>query len=483
MKKILSTALVLSLMLGTAAVKAETQVTDLVPLYDFNGTDLGVLDDAGLAALGITADTDGKAEISIVDLSEDKDYGSLGKVLQYKATSAESEAGVLPTSIRFPMNYELNENENLVVEYDMRYYAYSENDWLNSANWGNVGLSRFTIEDGGVGKVFHVRPRPNNKVITLADRRQYQNGNTSSGYQQWFKMKLVYDYEEYQRHNVENDITSQALKITARNLKTGKTVLSGVEEVTAWINGTTAGDLTFSENAGIGMVQLDNIHVYTVPKFKLVSTSIADGERGVFYDTKAVSAEFTNDIKNTDALNVKLNGSAIDKSLYTVEVTGNKVTVSFNDNLKYDANYTFDFNGIIDALDQAVENASISFTTEAAPDVQLGKIKLTSGIGNTYSAVTEFSSKNGLQGVAMELTNTADENKNASVIFAVYEGEGKTLRNVIYTQTVIPAGETKEISAGLQLSDANKGGIVKAFVWEDMMSMNPWLRNTQIEIK
>ncbi|MDY3929866.1 MAG: Ig-like domain-containing protein, partial [Clostridia bacterium] len=435
MKRILSTALVLSLMLGTSAVMAETQTTDLIPLYDFNGYETGIIDDAGLAALGITASTDNYAEMSIVDLSGDETYGSLGKVLQYKPTSGASEGGAKTTSIEFPMSYELNANENLIVEYDMRYYAYSLTDWFNSSKWGNVGLSGITIDDGGNGKQLALVPRPVRQSTTVVDRRQYADGKTSSGNKEWLRVKIVYDYEEYQKYNVANDKTSKGITATVVNLKSGTNALETGTTATGWLNSTTAGNLTFNETSGVGLVQLDNIHVYTMPKFRLETTSTENNETGVFYDTEKITAEFTNDIENADTVSVKLNGVSIDGSLYTVTKSGKTITVDFNENLKYESEYTVDYTGITDVLGQTLSDTAITFTTEEAPDVQLGELKLTENIGSTYQTASSITAKNGLQGAELSLNNTAAEARNVSVIFAVYAGESRVLKDMIFTET------------------------------------------------
>ncbi|MDY3928809.1 MAG: hypothetical protein SOZ34_05530, partial [Clostridia bacterium] len=94
-----------------------------------------------------------------------------------------------------------------------------------------------------------------------------------------------------------------------------------------------------------------------------------------------------------------------------------------------------------------------------------------------------ITAKNGLQGAELSLNNTAAEARNVSVIFAVYAGESRVLKDMIFTETTIPAGETKVISQGLTFNDENSGGIVKVFVWDGTASMRPWLRGTQLEIR
>ena len=484
MKKILSLALVASLMLGTVAVKAETKTTDVVKLYDFNSLTAGTVNDTALLELGITASTDGNAEMSIVDLSEDTTYGSLGKVLQYKPTSATSEAGVQTTYIQFPMSYELNSDETLVVEYDMRYFAEKKDktDWFNSTNWGNVGLSSITLDDGGNGRQLALVPRNARQTVTLADSRDTISYVAT---QEWLKVRIVYDYDEYLKYNVANDKTSKGITATVTKIKDGNAVsvengTSGV--ATGWLNNTTAGNLVFNEDQGKGLVQLDNIHVYTVPKFKLNSTSIANEETGVFCDTKTVTAQFTNDIADASAVTVSKDGAQISASEYSVSKSGNTVTVTFANDLTYSSNYVISYTGITDTLGQTLDEKTVSFTVEPMPDIMLGSLKLAKGIGAAYEEVSELNASNGLQSISLDLENTTSEAKNVNVIFALYEGESRVLSSMQHIETSIPANETKEVSIGVDMT-GSQGKLVKAFVWDTFSSMKPWIGNTQLEVK
>ena len=461
MKKILSLALVASLMFGTVAVKAQT--TDLVEVYDFTNLTPGTIDDAGLSALGITADTADKATMAVVDLSEDATYGSLGKVLSWTPTAQNSK-------LEFPVAYTLSADEKLVVEYDYKWVATSASDSFGSGEWGSVGLLyKMALASGGNGWLHRIYSNS-----STSGYLEMGNKNATNWCQvNWLHVKTEYDYAKYLADNSSNCATTVISDVATGDVK---------KTINSTLNKTAVGNLVFNNTNGIGQVYLDNIHVYTVPKLKLTASSITDGAGNVFYDTKEIRFSFSNTIADASTVTVSKDGAEMPEGSYTVTPSGNSVVIAFTEDLNFGSSYTVELAGVTDDLGQVMGEETISFTVESEPDVRLGELKLIKGIGGTSQTVSELTAANGLQSISLELENLKSEAKDVNVMFAIYEASNRRfvgLRNVV---TSIPANETRTVYIGADMTDL-QGKIIKAFVWESWSTLRPWFGGTELEVK
>ena len=496
MKKILSLALAASmcasLMLTTTAVNAETTATDLVPLYDFNDLETGEISAAQLNDLGIlTGSIDGNATMTIEDMSSDATYGSLGKVLKYEPTSADTGTAA-KSSIEFPINdYSLKSGEKLVVEYvfhfDAVYAGTSEQDpgredcfGSESGNFGSVGQMPIFLFGGGNGWQLNFYGR-NTGYRIIAPLFDARNGGSvvNAG---WYLIKQEIDYDEYLKDN------TAGIKYSVTDVATGKAIaqISGetFNGVTAeygkgHVNGTDISNLKFEKTNGRGQVWIDNVRVYTMPAFKLESSTIENNATDVFYDTKTITATFSNDV--ADASGVTVSGLSADA--YTVTKDGKNITVSFNENLAFETTYTVNFTGITDTLGQTMGDCQISFTTETAPDILLKDIKYTSGIGSSFSsALGAIDAESGLGGVTLKLENTKDSDRNVNVIFAVYGSEGGVFEKAKSVESTVPANGMADISMGVDTTGMS-GKFVKAFVWDSFDSLKPWVGSIELKVQ
>lgn len=471
MKKILSFALAMtmgaSLVCTPAAVHADTEQKDLVKLYDFNDLETGVITEQQLQDLGLkTSKLDGNATMTIVDMSGDAKFGSLGKALKYEPTSGDNDGTAIPTQIQFPINdYTLNTDEKVVVEYTFHWVATGTNtkDCFKSPSFGTIGSSLLNISDGGNGILFQAYGSGN------ANRKFTELYNTKSGsisMPNWYKVQQVYDYAEFES-------SKKGISYTVTDLSTNKSIMSGV----GVISQEKLDDLTFSNNSGVGQVWLDDIRVYTLPKFEYKSSTIENNATNVFYDTKSMTATFSNEIKSVDS--VSITGVAADK--YTVTKSGKTVTVNFTDELEYGTTYDVNFTGVVDVYDQVLGDCKVSFTTENAPDVRYNGVTYTQGVGTDYNSSIGGIVPNGLGGVSLELENMSDGDKEVNIIFAVYSSEGGIFEKVKSVGSTIPASNTATISLGMKMDDLS-GKFVKAFVWENMETLMPWRGSISLNV-
>lgn len=471
MKKILSFALAMtmgaSLVCTPIAVHADTEQKDLVKLYDFNDLKTGVITETELQDLGlVTTKLDGNATMTIEDMSSDAKYGSLGKVLKYEPTSGDNGGTVIPTQIGFPINdYTMNTDEKVVVEYTFHWDATgSDNkDCFKSASFGTIGSSLLNISSGGNGILFQAygSNNANRKFMEL-----YNGNNGTVSMPNWYKVKQVYDYSEFES-------SKKGISYTVTDLSKDSVVMSGV----GVIEQEKLANLTFSNNSGVGQVWLDDIRVYTLPKFEYKSATIENNTTNVFYDTKSMTATFSNEIKSVDT--VSITGVATDK--YTVTKSGKTVTVNFTDELEYDTTYEVNFTGVVDAYDQVLGDCKVSFTTEKAPDIRYNGVTYTQGVGTDYNSSVGGIVPNGLGGVSLELENLSDADKEVNIIFAVYASEGGIFEKVKSVGSTIPASNTATISLGMKMDDLS-GKFVKAFVWENMETLMPWRGSISLNV-
>lgn len=431
MKKTLSVLLAAVTLTGLVPVSAKTQTEYLVSLQDFEACEVGAIDDNGLKELGIIANTNDKAEMSIVEINGNK-------MLAYKPIKASA-------SIEFPINYKLSTEENVVIEYDFESIATLANrqDSLYSKKWGTIGLSDLMIQSGGNGVQYecYLRGNASRGTYCLFDTRNAIGGTTpKDGYTGVGKLsvKTVYDYGEYDK----NAASTNAMKTTLTNTS-GKTVFTASGPILS----TNLTNLTFNNESEVGLAYIDNVRVYTMPKMKLKSSNVADGAENVFIEDNSFNFEFTNEIADFSGVTVSADGTTI--SGYDVSADKNKLTVSFADPLDYATEYEFDFSSLKDDLGQFA-NSSVSFKTEKEPDIMLDSLDVTTA--------------NGLRTLGLELSNKSDDAKSVNVIMAIYNDKN-VLKDTVTATVSVDANSTKEVQCGVADKSDYVGGTVRAYIW------------------
>lgn len=435
MKKFISAVITAAMFTGLIPVNAQTQINYLVSMQDFEGCEEGTIDDAGLAKLGIIAKTDGKAEMSIVEVNGNK-------MLAYKPSNTG-------TSIQFPISYELSENENIVIEYDFESIATQSNgsdSFEAQGDWGTIGLNPFQIAPGGNGRQYetYTRAYPDyRKTYCIFDVRNAIGGsNHKEGYtgEGMFSVKTVYDYGEYVKNAKSNDamlttLTNKALNVV-RLTANGPIVSEALK------------NLTFANSNGKGLVYIDNVRVYTMPKMQLKKSSIDDNAQNVFIENNELSFEFTNEISDISGIAVRADENIVKN--YTADFDGTRMTLKFDGDLEYGTKYNIDLFGVTDDLGQNVKNSSITFTTERKPNIMLESL--------------DVNTNNGLRSVELKLSNTSGADEAVNVITAIYSDKN-VLKDTVAATVSIAANSSREVLCGVIDKPEYAGGIVKTYIW------------------
>nr|WP_244865101.1 5'-nucleotidase C-terminal domain-containing protein [Xylanibacillus composti] len=79
---------------------------------------------------------------------------------------------------------------------------------------------------------------------------------------------------------------------------------------------------------------------------------------------------------------------------------------------------------------------------------------------------------NGFVKAGVAITNRTSEDKQASLIAALYDANG-SVRNISFVDKQIGAGDTVTLNAGFSLPENVEGHVVKVFVWDSFHSMQP----------
>ena len=162
------------------------------------------------------------------------------------------------------------------------------------------------------------------------------------------------------------------------------------------------------------------------------------------------------------------------------------VAISFT-GLEDSETYTVEFPaGITNEIAQPLNNSTVTLAT-VVPDLKVGSFTVISGWGTAGEAVvSDFTAAATLQGGKLQVVNNKAEDLDVAVIYAVYSHNGQ-LADMVYVQDVLKASGTSEIQAGVTLSesltDGASKGKVKAFIWNTIDALKPYLGATERDIE
>ena len=151
--------------------------------------------------------------------------------------------------------------------------------------------------------------------------------------------------------------------------------------------------------------------------------------------------------------------------------------------MKYSTKYEFDFSGCKCAENVALSGnvKKLTFTTEAAPVVEVTDAKLISGIGSgTITYPTEITANNSLQGWVIDVKNNTEEAKTVTVVCTLYDVNG-LLKKVVTSDKTIAAAATDSIGLGTVIpttSDSGvafSGGKAKIYIWNNVADKSPFV--------
>ena len=242
-------------------------------------------------------------------------------------------------------------------------------------------------------------------------------------------------------------------------------------------------------------VRIDNVRVYTVANEKVAAIGQSVAATDVPYTTEDVTINFSHEIIDAADryISVKKGDTALTAGVdYTLEhvadTTGAKTNkalkVKFANELAYGTTYSVvasaDYFGIDgNALDE--ETTLASFTTEAAPQINLSAFTLKKGIF-AGSTITDLSDALGST-VCVTTTATNTDARGAAtgtVFFGVYKND--VLVSLAYVNKNFATAEADDISVNVKLPAATDSDTVaiKAFVCEGITNIAPYGTTIQV---
>ena len=240
--------------------------------------------------------------------------------------------------------------------------------------------------------------------------------------------------------------------------------------------------------------------------FIYLSSTVNDGVEGVYVEEGTISFTFSDVIKTktvpapmvpgnppTDItvldaeIGVYKNGDAmvIDED-YTITFSGPTFNINFVRALDYSTPYSIDFSTVKSASDVALSSSSkssISFTTEARPDIILEGVKLTKGIGSSVTEQTDgiIEADSSIQGFNVSLKNVAAQPKTVTIVCALYQNG--IIKRVLTSEKTIDATSTEMVELGTSIESGYAGGVAKIYIWDNLSNRTPFIGARTYEIQ
>lgn len=233
----------------------------------------------------------------------------------------------------------------------------------------------------------------------------------------------------------------------------------------------------------------DNVRIYTIDNDKIAATGQSVATTDVPLTTKEVTVNFSHEITaaaDNEIIVKKGSEVLVPVEDYTIEhvvsETGAKTAkafkVKFTDTLSYGTTYTIggseDYFGI-DGYALEEETTFASFTTEAAPQINLSDLEIKKGFYGNID-VTSFAD---VLGSTVNVTTTATNGEASgeavgTVFFGVYKNG--VLVNLAFVGKTFAEGESDEISVSLDLPAADESDVVeiKAFACEGLGNLDAY---------
>ncbi len=175
---------------------------------------------------------------------------------------------------------------------------------------------------------------------------------------------------------------------------------------------------------------------------------------------------------------VEANGTYKVKVLFDFSVTPARMTVWLNDTKILDDMYTKAQRGV--AFTQFYTAGSGSYGGKGVVTIDNYKVYRVDESETPGFYVGDFEYTNagtvvkGENGVSIPLFVTnADNEREASLILAVYSSEGKRLEKIAVTKAALSSLSQQKISASVNIEDVPENATMKAFLFEDLNNIKP----------
>jgi len=254
-------------------------------------------------------------------------------------------------------------------------------------------------------------------------------------------------------------------------------------------NVETVNAISFSGSKSVDFI-VDNVRIYTIDNAKIAATGTdLASTTDVPLTTEEVTVNFSHEITaaaDSEIIVKKAGTPLIPGRDYTIEhvvsETGAKTAkafkVKFNEDLSYGTTYTIggsaDYFGI-DGYALEEETTFASFTTEAAPQINLSTISVKKGFYGNID-VTDLADA---LGSSVSVTTTASNGEatgtaTGTVFFGVYKND--ILVNLAFVKKTFAEGESDEITVNLDLPAASGSDVIeiKAFACEGLGNLDAY---------
>lgn len=409
-----------------------------------------------------------------------------------KALRLVSTADNTPLSLKMNFLYEPKANDVLVIEYDVWFKTGTQTfdafPAVLSRGGDMITQSQQTFRRG------YMAWRFNDAKNGLGDDGRFafllRNGSlTGQGHTTaWRHVKEVYDLNK--GIATQNFSSSEDLKlresecspatVTAQNVGAIRFDFGKKYWQETWSDGTKE---TMNQGGynGKGEVLLDNLQIYALESFEMLSSSPAADETDVLVSAP-VSFTANNDIDSASAELITVTAGGVPLAYgtdFTVAVSGATVSLTFADGMEYATTYTVDVSGIKDAYGQSISGGatSISYTTEAAPLVILKKSEVLRGMDDTAAVTSGLAADGSLQGQILSLQNTTNAAQDVVLIFVDYRQTASgslQLAGVEHVTKSIAANSLVKLGCGSLIGSAAEGMVRRVFIWNTPEGMRPW---------
>lgn len=220
--------------------------------------------------------------------------------------------------------------------------------------------------------------------------------------------------------------------------------------------------------------------------FTLLSSTVANGASAVYVKEGKITLTFSDEVNSATLSSITMGEDGETFADFTATLNGlTAVDITFGGDLKYSEDYVIYYSGLKNSSNVAITGTnSLSFTTEAEPDIKLESITLTKGIGSSVTEQTDgiLEADSSIQGFKVALSNKADSAKTVNIVCALYNGNG-IIKRVLTSEKAIDATATEMVELGTKIDASYAGGFAKIYIWDNVSNKTPFVGATRFEIQ
>ena len=199
---------------------------------------------------------------------------------------------------------------------------------------------------------------------------------------------------------------------------------------------------------------------------------------------KKISPQKIKDIKKyhfgsgTSSLSTITVSAGSDVLSTSAELVDSKtVKVNILEEMAYGKEYTINFAAITDDEGRPIETEkkTISFSTEEVPALYVTGTRAFADVGAYALETDELIADGYIYTVESAVENTVSEAKEANVVYAIYDANGR-LKDTAVVSKSVAAGKIEKIGTGLAIPAEYAGGTVRIMLWDSITFMQPYVK-------